>query len=161
MPVTLLQSGAVICDTYRYLLYRTWNSIGPQITWIMLNPSTADATADDPTIRRCIHFSREWGFGSLSVVNLFAYRAVSVRDMQAASDPIGPENDTYLLQACKQTSCLLVAWGRDGQYHGRDQEVCKKLLAQGFRLFCLGTNQDGSPKHPLYVRKEVERQCFL
>lgn len=153
-------SGAVTRGPYRYLLWRTWNVHLPAVTFVMLNPSTADATLDDPTIRRCTGFAQRWGYGVLLVVNLFAFRAVRPCDLLATSDPVGPENDTYLRYGAEQSSCLMVAWGCLGRTHNRDCAVLELLLGQGFRLFCLGRNRDGSPKHPLYVGREVERQCF-
>lgn len=160
MRVMLLQSGAVIGGTYRYLLWRTWNLDAPQVTFIMCNPSTADGLVDDPTIRRCISFAQDWAFGSLSVVNLFAYRSPSPHDLLTAADPIGPLNDAYLVEAAAQSACLIAAWGCHGCYRERDREVMGLLSPYADRLFCLGTNQDGTPKHPLYIRKGTERQCF-
>ena len=126
----------------------------------MLNPSTADALIDDPTIRRCIDFAQRWSFGSLTVVNLFAYRSPSPQDVMLANDPVGPECDGYLLQAAAQSTCLLAAWGKHGRYLGRDRAVRELLIAYSSRFSCLNLNQDGSPKHPLYIRKGTQRQCF-
>jgi hypothetical protein len=87
------------CGRYRYRLDRRWAD-GPSIAWIMLNPSTADSNTDDPTIRRIRAFSQAWGFGALTVVNLYAWRATDPRDLWQAPGPVGPENDAYLVEAC-------------------------------------------------------------
>ena len=119
-----------------------------------LNPSTADALKNDPTIRRCIGFARDNGYGSLFVTNLFAYRATHPRDLFAATDPVGPDNDPWLKEISGRSDTLLLAWGNHGQFRERDQMV-SDLLQNGF---CLGINQTGTPKHPLYVKKD---QAFL
>ena len=93
-----MKKGATIseCGLYRYSLTRVWDDVLPMCIFVMLNPSTADADIDDPTIRRCINFAKREGCGSLMVVNLFAYRATSPADMKAAVDPIGSGNPTTL-----------------------------------------------------------------
>ncbi|MBA2677536.1 MAG: DUF1643 domain-containing protein [Ktedonobacteraceae bacterium] len=155
-----MQSGAVICGTYRYLLWREWNPDGPRVTFLMLNPSIADVATNDPTLRRCIGFAQTWGFGSLEAVNLFAYRAVSPQVLRGVADPVGLENDHYLLQAAARSACIVVAWGDGGQYHNRDRAVTALLLTHSYDLSCLGYTQSGCPRHPLYIRKGTERQCF-
>src|SRR4028119_2392792 len=82
--------------TYRYALWRTWDAARPPVAFVLLNPSTADARRDDPTIRRCANFARTWGFGGLEVVNLFAFRATHPTDLKCAADPVGPQNDVHL-----------------------------------------------------------------
>lgn len=155
-----MRTGATIIDSYRYSLWREWNSAGPRVTFVMLNPSTADAFADDPTLRCCIRFAQMWGFGMLSVVNLFAYRSSSPRDLLTATDPVGPENDAYLLQSAMQSTCIIAAWGNYGRYHERDNAVMKLLSDHALHMFCLGCNANGTPCHPLHLRKETERQYF-
>lgn len=88
-------AGISECGTYRYWLCREWSPGLDSLVWLMLNPSTADATQDDPTIRRCMGFARRWGYGGITVVNLYAYRATNPRDLLTAADPVGPENDRY------------------------------------------------------------------
>jgi hypothetical protein len=160
MPLMLMQKGAVICGEYRYHLWREWNPDGPRVTFIMLNPSTADSTTEDPTLRRCISFAQSWGFGTLSVVNVFAYRSSSPRDLLTVADPVGPENDAYLANAAARSTCLIAAWGSHGRKLGRERAVMEILNAYTPRLFCLGCNVDGTPRHPLYIRKGTERQCY-
>jgi len=160
MTVQILQSGAVIENDYRYLLWRIWNPDAPQVTFILLNPSTADEKTNDPTIRRCINFAKTWSFGGISVVNLFAYRSPFPASLLRITDPIGPKCDGLLLQAAAQSGCLIAAWGNHGRLHGRDRQVTDLLIPYSDRLFCLGKNRNGSPKHPLYVRRGTERQRF-
>ncbi len=89
---------------YRYSLWREWDSRRPIVAFVMLNPSTADAAKDDPTIRRCASFARSWGYGSLEVVNLFAYRASEPKRLRQTPDPIGPANDDYLVDAADRVA---------------------------------------------------------
>ena len=136
---------------YRYLLTRRWGD-GPAMCWIMLNPSTADAAADDPTIRRCIGFARREGCGAIQVINLFALRAADSRELLTSPDPVGPGGDGFLL-ARPLSACTVAAWGAHGSLHGRSAEV--RALLAGVRLFCLGVTSGGEPRHPLYVRADV------
>ena len=114
------------------------------MTFVMLNPSTADAERDDPTIRRCIGFARGWGYGRLEVVNLFAYRAASPRELFSATDPVGRANERFLASA---TDDVVVAWGNHGR---RADWKLRKAAAHG-RPRCLGITALGEPMHPLYV----------
>ena len=145
--------GAIIsdCGTYRYRLWRRWDA-GPACVFIMLNPSTADATNDDPTIRRCIGFAKREGCGSLEVVNLFAFRATSPADLKKAEDPVGPENDSYLQQAMFYAKgTVIAAWGAHGSYLNRDKDV-RQLLDEPLK--CLGMTKTNAPKHPLYIKAD-------
>lgn len=141
---------------YRYSLSRTWDSALPRVAFVMLNPSTADGRADDPTIRRCIGFARRWGYGSLVVVNLFAYRTPSPAALARALSPVGPDNDRHLRAARSRSAAMVAAWGVHGALLGRDQAVMA-LLARGRKpLLCLGTTRDGHPRHPLYLPADVQ-----
>lgn len=137
--------------TYRYLLTRTWDETWPPATWVMLNPSTADAFADDPTIRRCISFARAWRAGGISVVNLFAYRATRPAGLRQAADPVGGLNDEFILGACRDAAVVVAAWGAHGALGGRAASVSRMLAEARVGLHCLGTTRDGHPRHPLYV----------
>ncbi|MBW4523309.1 MAG: DUF1643 domain-containing protein [Scytolyngbya sp. HA4215-MV1] len=156
-----MQMGAVIDSTgnYRYLLWREWNPQAPKISFVMLNPSTADAATNDPTIRRCIGFAQTWGFGSIEVVNLFAYRATRWLDLRNATDPIGTENDRYLINTAHQAHTLLLAWGNSGQWQNRHQAVIQ-LLGDRSPLYCLGTTHSGQPRHPLYQPGNLQPIVF-
>lgn len=130
---------------YRYRLWREWDRALPTVAFIMLNPSTADADHDDPTIRRCIGFARAWGFGRLEVVNLFAYRAPTPRELFSATDPVGTHNITTVQQVLRDASCVVLAWGNHGARAG---DWRRTLLPFGW---CLGLTTLGEPRHPLYV----------
>jgi hypothetical protein len=115
----------------------------------MLNPSTADATFDDPTIRRCKSFTASFGCSRMEVVNLFALRSTSPQALYEHQDPIGPRNDEVIKQAMKRADLIVAAWGNHGGYRGRDREVAS--LAGDWPLFCLRTSKEGHPGHPLYI----------
>lgn len=134
--------------TYRYLLEHRWGSVAPMVL-VMLNPSTADATRDDPTMRRALRFARREGCGGLIVVNLFALRATDPAALSAHPDPVGPDNDQILCAAVGRGGPVVAAWGAHGTLHGRDRAV-SRLLAP-VRLRCLGLTAGGQPRHPLYL----------
>ncbi len=141
------------CRTWRYTLRRTWAPLKPRLLMTLLNPSEADETRDDPTNRRGIGFAKLWGFGSLVFCNEFAFRTPSPAEMKRADDPVGPENDAWILREAKAADKIVVAWGVHGDYRGRDAQVLD-LLAD-FELFCFGRTKDGHPKHPLYLRRDT------
>ena len=144
------------CERYRYGLIRRWGD-GPNMGFIMLNPSTADAEVDDPTIRRCIGFARREGCGGIVVVNLFPLRATDPAVLWATLYPerFGPESDSELQRHLKMVDGPLVAgWGAEAGQRGEDA-VKLTLHYQGYRLMCLGMTKDGHPRHPLYVRGDA------
>jgi hypothetical protein len=144
------------CRLYRYTLFRDLGMQGPTLTVVMLNPSTADAVQDDPTIRRVIGFAKAIGSGAVSVLNLFAVRATDPRAMLSADDPVGPRNDEHLTQALElardEGRFVLAAWGAHGGHCSRDFHVMHRLGA-GVEWRCLGRTHRGFPRHPLYVSK--------
>lgn len=135
---------------YRYELTRRWGG-GPMATWIMLNPSTADATLDDQTIRRCRGFSKTWGMGGLLVVNLFALRATDPRALRTAADPVGPENDDAIHDAVVRSRVVIAAWGTHGGLLDRERHVIDLLEQVGREPLVLGLTKNGHPRHPLRV----------
>jgi len=143
-------SGALFDATgaYRYLLWRAWDAELPRIGFVMLNPSEADADNDDPTIRRCLAFARSWGFGGIEVANLFAFRSRTPAELFAASDPVGPDDDRYLVGIAGRVDRLVAAWGNHGARFGRAEEV-KDLLSGS--LWRLRMTSRGQPAHPLYL----------
>ncbi|MFB1066460.1 DUF1643 domain-containing protein [Natrinema sp. H-ect4] len=149
------RSDAVLsdCGEYRYRLSRTWDVEKPTLAWLMLNPSTADASEDDPTIRRCINFAKGWGYGSLVVVNLFALRTPDPSNLRDHPDPVGPENDEHLRDVCEQAEKVVAAWGANGSFNDRALEVAEALESE---LFALDTTKDGHPVHPLYQPADAE-----
>lgn len=144
---------------YRYWLARVWDLDLPPLIFIGLNPSTADALQDDPTIRRCVGFARDNGFGSTVMVNLFAFRATEPKVMKLAADPIGPANDDWLVAAFKRAQesggKVIAAWGAHGQYKDRDYHVADLAERGGVNLWCLGKTQAGDPRHPLYIKADT------
>lgn len=138
------------CGTYRYALWRRW-AAGPQVLFVMLNPSTADKQRNDPTIRRCIGFAASWGYGAVAVGNLFAFRTPSPRVLRQAAHPVGRANDRWLLRLAAESNCVIAAWGNEGVLLARDSRV-RELLAP---LNALGLTQQGQPRHPLYVQHGV------
>ncbi|GGN46338.1 DUF1643 domain-containing protein [Streptomyces fuscichromogenes] len=146
------------CGRYRYLLVREW-AAGKNAVFILLNPSTADATKDDNTSGRCISYARAWGCGSLLIVNLYAWRATNPRDLAAADDPVGPDNDAYLRAAAavaEHTNGPLVAgWGT----HALPGRVDEALAVPGMhRLNALALTQAGHPHHPLRLHAGLTPQ---
>ena len=147
--------GCIEDGPYRYHLGRCWDPEGPRLLVVGLNPSTADAARDDPTLRRCRGFARRWGFGGVDVVNLYARRATRPRDLWRADDPVGPETDAWIAAAAARAAEVLVAWGHLGGRHGRDHVVAARLPGP---LQCLGTTQAGHPRHPLYIAYGTPRR---
>lgn len=122
----------------------------------MLNPSTADARTDDPTIRRCMDFARRWGYAQLRVVNLFALRATDPRALgrvRPAGRAVGPRNDTVLRREVRKADTVVAAWGAHGTLHDRAARV-RALLPEA-RWLCLGTTKAGQPRHPLRLHRET------
>ena len=140
---------------YRYTLTRDPDLVRrelPSILWIMLNPSTADAQKDDPTIRRCRAFAGAWGYGRVEICNIFALRSTDPNQLYRAVDPIGPDNDFHIAAAVGRAGGHVVAaWGTHAKLGDRDRAVMMLLRGLGVRPVCLGVNQDGTPRHPLYV----------
>lgn len=147
-----LTASADIEGPYRYRLGRVWGDPAERVCWIMLNPSTADAEVNDPTIRRCIALSQAWGFGALMVVNLFALRATDPRLLMSYPDPIGPRNDVAIFDETARAGLVVAAWGIHGWRFGRGSHVRDMLARQ---LFHVGLTKQGFPRHPLYLRGDV------
>jgi hypothetical protein len=147
-----MRGGAAIMGPYRYTLWRAWTEALPRLLFVLLNPSVADASLDDPTLRRCIRFAQDWGYGSVEMANLYAYRATHPRTLRQIADPVGPLNDHHIQEAAGRADKIAVAWGVLGDLHGRDQAVLS-LLPQP--LWCLGYTLGGAPRHPLYVRRDA------
>jgi hypothetical protein len=117
----------------------------------MLNPSTADATSDDPTIRRCLGFARDWEYGGIVVHNLFGLRATNPAELKTHPDPVGRDNDRWLLGAAESRLATVCAWGAHGHLHNRAGIVLGLLRDRGVTPMCLGRTQAGQPRHPLYI----------
>jgi hypothetical protein len=157
------------CRKYRYTLWRDFYdgdfafNTSPAalgyVQFIGLNPSTADETQDDPTIRRCIQFAKDWGYGSLCMTNLFAFRATDPKVMKACDCPIGESytNDLHIYRIAEKAGMVICAWGRDGNYMERGKFVVARLKEVAEKkLHHLGLNSDGTFKHPLYLRADTK-----
>lgn len=152
---------------YRYLLTRTWDRGLPSVAWIMLNPSTADAAVDDATISRVVGFSRSWGYGSVDVVNLFAYRCTKPRQLRLPMDPVGPLNDLTIAETARSSVTVIVAWGNHGVVVNpatgvpRHEEVLALAARAGIEVQSLGTTMRGQPMHPLYRPRGIRPAPFM
>lgn len=143
------------CGKYRYRLTRFW---GPEhaLPFVMLNPSTADASIDDPTIRRCVGFARREGAGGIIVVNLYGLRATDPDELRKVADPFGPDNRVNIHALGKWAFLagmpIVCAWGTKGWLKSANKDTTHLLKSTGASLVCLGTTKDGAPKHPLYIK---------
>lgn len=162
-PTDDVQRGAVFdrSGAYRYVLSRQWPHGQGRAVFILLNPSTADANRDDPTIRRCMGFAHDWGYARLEVLNLFAYRATKPDDLRRALQPEGPSNRRYLRRAVKDADLVLLAWGIHGSWRHQNEEVLTLLRKAGSRPTCLGRTAEGHPKHVLYLPRKLRPQPFI
>ncbi len=143
------------CGTYRYRLWRQWDPALSSVLWVMLNPSTADATKDDPTIRKCIGFAQRWGYGAITVVNLFAFRGTKPSSLLTHMDPVGPENDSVLSKEFEMAERIMLAWGSHAELRSlvsaRLFHVRRLLRGNEDCAYSLGHAADGSPRHPLML----------
>lgn len=153
-PETMHRAATISnCGKYRYVLRRWWNYDLPTVCFVMLNPSTADANDDDPTIRKCIGFARLWGCGGFDVVNLFAYRATDPAVLKSLplDAAVGAFNDHHIIECARRCSMLVAAWGAHAELHGRGRGVVEMLQSAGVAGKCLDITKHGHPRHPLYV----------
>lgn len=146
------------CRTWRYDLWRIWDADRPYLAVIGLNPSTADEERNDPTVTRCQRFARDWGYGGLDMLNLFALRSTDPRELLKAADPIGCGNPDMIYSIAQRAGRVLVAWG---DWAGRIERraaasYLETVVLADLPLYCLGINKSGEPKHPLYVRADTE-----
>ena len=145
---------------YRYRLGRRWQSKGATVTFIMLNPSTADAAQDDPTLRACIQFAQRWNYSALSVVNLFGYRTPYPRVLKLAAEPVGVENDAHVMRAVDEAETVVLGWGNFGGLLGRDRAILSLLAPYKHKLHYLQRNKSGHPRHPLYIKRTSTMQPY-
>lgn len=154
------------CGAYRYSLQRISDASRPWCCLIMLNPSTADHMSDDATMRRVYGYAEHWRFANVEVVNLFALRATDPAELARHNDPIGPENDQYILKAADRAALVVAAWGAHGTLQERDRAVLGMLRDgegagyDAFLLHCLGLTAGGQPKHPLRLAKSLKPMPF-
>lgn len=162
-----VRRNAVLSEdgVYRWVLSRDWGNGRPRCAWIMLNPSTADHRVDDPTIRRCETFSRDWGFAGMDVVNLFAYRATKPTELAVALDPVGDECDDWIRQVTATAGLIVCAWGQSGGALATQRVRDLFTLPDGVlgdreELSCLGVTRTGAPRHPLYLARTTPTRNF-
>ena len=155
------------CGAYRYRLWREWDRSRPTLAFLMLNPSTADHLTDDPTITRCMSRAVAGKFGCLEVVNLFPLRATDPDELLKHPDPVGPKRgsvtaDGAILDVIERAHTVICAWGAHPAAAPRAAEVMRLLSMAGMRnrLYHLGLNKDGSPKHPLYIAASTRPKPF-
>lgn len=156
------ESSAVYsrCEQYRYALTRVWDPAGRRVLFLMLNPSKATEVQNDPTVERCERRARALGYGGMRVVNIFAFRATDPRDLKAAADPTGPDNDTAIREGVDWADDVLAAWGAHGDHQGRGVAVAVLLTGLEGRLLHLGLTKVGHPRHPLYVGYACQPQSW-
>ena len=143
-------------DCYRYTLQRTWDETKPHAMFIMMNPSTADETVNDRSVAKCERFARAWGvYGGIYVGNTFAYRATNKKCLRDIPDPKGPANDKHLIEMAKLAGIVIFAYGQPGHRSLQEQgpRLVKMLIGEGVKPHILKLSKDGTPCHPLYLRK--------
>jgi len=158
IDLTEWQNGAMLShdEKYRYALWRTWDKNKPVVMFIMLNPSTADAKKDDPTIRKCIAYAKSWGYGTLIVGNLYAFRSKNPKSLEFEEYPIGPNCNSWLQTLSKMADLRVAAWGNKILSRKRIKQV-ENLIPS---LHYLELSKSGNPKHPLYLRKNLKPRSF-
>jgi hypothetical protein len=145
------------CGLYRYELRRVWRPKARAMVFIGLNPSTADESTDDPTIRRILGFADDWGYGALVMLNAFAFRSTDPKALHARAarrrEVIGPENDEIIRRTFEQhrRTRLVMGWGANGTLLERGRDLARLALSVHRRPECFGLTQNGEPKHPLYL----------
>lgn len=155
------QVGALIsaCQAYRYRLWRRWNDGRAVLVFIMLNPSTADGTQDDPTIRKCVGFADRAGYGGIEILNLFAYRATKPADLKLTGWQIGPENDEHIRAVLDTYSSVVCAWGANAtsrQGWERVHQVMDIVTQYTDQPKALKLAANGVPWHPLMLGYDTE-----
>lgn len=164
------------CRKWRYTLWREWDlaqglpyghfgdsgweplplhTKSEFVQFVGLNPSTADETQDDPTVRRCIGYAKSWGYGAMCMTNLFAWRETDPFKMMQVASPVGPDNDKWIGEVAREAGLVIAAWGTKGRFRGLCDERQKEVLALIRNVHCLRITKDGFPEHPLYLPKAL------
>lgn len=149
------------CRRWRYLLWRCWDPSRPAANFLMLNPSTADELKLDPSCTRSRNYAERWGFGSLIVTNIFAWRATFPRDLLLAENPVGRGNDAAILRAAREAKLVVCAWGNHGEHLGRANAILDLLTRNRIALHALRMNASGHPAHPLYLPGSLALKRFF
>ena len=145
-------------ERYRYWLEAKVSGDNRRVCmFLMLNPSTADATKSDPTMNTCKRFARDWGYGTMRVCNLFALRSPYPRSLKESTDPVGPENDGWIVRNARDADVIVCAWGNQGSLLGRDRSIRRMLEGEGLtgKMRHLGLTKSGQPRHPLRLRADT------
>ncbi|UOQ92303.1 DUF1643 domain-containing protein [Halobacillus shinanisalinarum] len=142
-------------STYRYLLECTFDESKNKITFVMLNPSAANSDICDTTLNRCVNYTRSWGYGGMYIVNLYALVSTNPKRLLTHRDPIGVENDHYILDAAEKSETTVLAWGEKyASIRNRKAEVLEML--KGYDLHCIKKTKNGKhPRHPLFLKKDL------
>ena len=154
MTDRFIDNGAIFsnCRKYRYTLWRTWDASKPKIMFLGLNPSTADEINNDPTVTRCINYSKSWGYGGMYMMNIFAFRTTYPIELKKAKKPIGIDNNKWIKEISLSVDKTIGAWGNDGAFLNRSADI-KKIVKN---LYCLKVNSSGEPSHPLYLKANLK-----
>jgi len=154
MDYTLLDYGAKFskCRKYRYTLWRMWDLGKPKVMFIGLNPSTADEINNDPTVTRCINYSKSWGYGGMYMMNIFSFRTTYPSELIKCKNPIGIDNDQWIKRISKEVDKCIGAWGNYGNLFNRSEDILKIVP----NLYCLKINGTGEPAHPLYLKSTLK-----
>jgi hypothetical protein len=140
-----------LASEYRFRLWREWAKGEDTVAFVMLNPSTADGEKLDPTVRKCVTFAQRWGFKRLEVLNLFALRSTDPTGLYTHGAPQG-DNWPHLIEVTSRCRWVVCAWGVHGEHLNMGKTAEAILRHHGRRLYHLGLNQGGTPKHPLYLK---------
>ena len=157
-----MESSAIFsdCGRYRYVLSRHWED-GETCVFVGLNPSTADDSKNDATVRKCMHFARSWGFAGISLVNLYARRCRYPQALLTSDDPVGPDNDRWLTSVIGGAPHAIAMWGNRGaRIYGEGIRRDTLLITLRSKCSCFFQTKLGAPKHPLYLPKATPLQAF-
>jgi hypothetical protein len=160
MEVTESSATISSCGLYRYVLQRRWGA-GTHCLFVGLNPSTAGVSTDDATTRKCMRLASSWGFSGMTIANLFAVRCRHPQILSTHRDPIGPENDRFLLPTIEQAHTVVAMWGNHGlKSYGLSERRDQCILSLRNDWQCVGITQQGAPRHPLYVTNRSRLMKF-
>lgn len=152
-----------MCEKYRYSLHREWDTSKPMVMFLMLNPSTADSSENDATVRRCLTFAKDWGFGSLCIGNLFAFRSTKPKGLFSTEDPIGIENKWYIDYMANIAEKIVCAWGNAktvDRIFKKFPEYKPLKDIPSDKLYYINLCNDGTPMHPLFIPKETKLNSY-
>ncbi len=157
-----MYAGALFDKTkeHRFVLWRHWDAAKPYVTWIMLNPSTANADTDDFTTKKCLKYTRDWDYGGLTIVNLFSVVSTNPKNLRGLKR-FGctlnkPESTETIIEESLKSSLVIAAWGKYGSLLKRDQEVTNLLVSKGIKISALQLTILGQPYHPMNVKADAK-----